>query len=269
MMNLTNGIRRGLLALMLWGLSQCVWARAQPIDYPALSAMVKAGKTLEFRQALVGKSVSDLSVEDRTSLMAQAIDGGHADIVTVLLGFGIDPNGLMKVEQSGQRAITTPLLLAVGARDGRAVAAALIADGADPNLAAGALLPLHFALSLGRKELANYLLDHGAQAGNVDGAGFTSLMELALGANDADPAALAMAQRLIAAGVNVNARGPQGATALRWAVLGAKRNLTQALLAAHADSNTANDKGETVLQLAIRKQFLEIAALLRDAGARP
>ena len=258
-----------LLALALCLSSPCLWARAQPIDYRVLSAMVKAGKTSDFEHALAGKSARDLNSEGRTLLMTQAIDGGHADILNILLRLGVDPNGLMQVEQSGQRVQVTPLLLAVSARDGRATAAVLIAAGADPNLGAEALLPLHLALSLGRLELAGDLLDHGAQAGKVDGSGFTALMELALGADDANSATATMAQRLVTAGVEVNARGPQGSTALRWAVLGSKSNLVKALLAAHADPNSANDKGETVLQLALRKQFAEIAALLRNAGARP
>jgi uncharacterized protein len=94
-------------------------------------------------------------------------------------------------------------------------------------------------------------------------------MELAPGGDDANPATLAMVRRLITASVEVNARGPQGMTALHWAVLAGKQNLVQALLAAHADPNTVHGQGETVLRLALHKQFAGIAVLLRTAGACP
>jgi len=246
---------RGLfLAIVLCMPSPCLWARAPSIDYPALLALVQAGKVDDLRRAL---------------LMMEAVGGGHADIVTLLLRWGLNPNQMLAVEEQGQQVKITPLLLAISDKTSLATLAALVEGGADPNLMAEGLAPLHFALSMNQLDAASYLLDHGASATKSDASGVTPLMQLALGANDIDPAAEVMAKRLIAASVDVNARGRNGLTALRWAVLGGKPNLVKVLLAAHADPNSANDKGETVLQVAMRKQYAEIVDLLLKAGAHP
>ncbi len=44
---------------------------------------------------------------------------------------------------------------------------------------------------MGHLDVAAHLLDHGASATLSDASGLTSLMELALGANDADPRLIA------------------------------------------------------------------------------
>lgn len=258
-----------LLALALCLSSLSLWARPQPIDYPALLALVKAGNVDDLRRELDARPIEGVSIKGRALLMMAAVGSGHADIVATLLRWGLNPNQMIAFEDQGGRAKITPLLLAIGEKNSLPTLTVLIDGGADTNLTAEGLAPLHFALSMGRLDAASYLLDHGALATTSDANGVTPLMELALGADDADPTTEAMAKRLIAAGTDVNARGRDGLTALRWAVLGGKPNLVKALLAAHADPNSANAKGETVLQVAMRKQFTEIVDLLLNAGAHP
>ena len=258
-----------LLALALCLSSPCLWARAQPIDFPALLTLIKAGKADDLRRALEARPVEEASLKGRALLMMEAAGGAHADSVAILLRWGVNPNQMLTVEQQGEQVKITPLLLAIGAKNSLPTLMVLVDGGADTNLMAEGLAPVHFALGMGRLDAVSYLLDHGASATTTDANGATSLMQLALGADDADPATEAIAKRLIAAGTDVNARGRGGLTALRWAVLGGKPNLVKVLLAAHADPNTANDKGETVLQVAMRKQFTEIVDLLLNAGARP
>lgn len=199
--------------------------------------------------------------------MGVAVANAKPAAVETLMDWGIPPDTALPFKQQGEAYEVTPLLYAISARAGLPTVKALVRRGAGP---AAGLLPLNFAVSLRQYDVAAYLLDEGANAKAADETSRTTpLMELATTADDTAPEPSAIAQHLLRAGADPNARGLQGVTALRFAVLGGKRRLVQTLLAAGADPNTTNDKGETVLQLARRKQFGDIVALLQAAGARP
>jgi uncharacterized protein len=72
---------------------------------------------------------------------------------------------------------------------------------------------------------------------------------------------------LIAAGADVNAHNELGTFALREAALIGSAPIIDALLAAGADPNDANPEGETPLMVAARTGRVEAARLLLDAGA--
>ncbi len=84
-----------------------LWARAEPIDYPALLALVQAGDADALRHALETRPIEHASIKGRALLMMEAAGGGHADIVKL-----------------------TPLLLALGTKSSLTIVAALVERGA-------------------------------------------------------------------------------------------------------------------------------------------
>ena len=74
---------------------------------------------------------------------------------------------------------------------------------------------------------------------------------------------------LLAQGVDVSARQPDGATALHWAAHHDDLETVQQLLAAGADAGAANDYGATPVWLAATNGNAAIIAALLDAGADP
>lgn len=74
---------------------------------------------------------------------------------------------------------------------------------------------------------------------------------------------------LLAAGADVDARQPDGATALHWAAHHDDLETVQRLLAAGADARAANDYGATPVWLAATNGNAAIVAALLDAGADP
>jgi hypothetical protein len=79
---------------------------------------------------------------------------------------------------------------------------------------------------------------------------------------------MARVRQLIGAGALVNARGPNGATALEYAVRRLKKQeeMVSALIAAGADVNLADESGETALMFA-GYTGIKVAELLLAAGA--
>tara|TARA_B100000900_G_C20474912_1_gene672971 strand:- start:205 stop:1074 length:870 start_codon:yes stop_codon:yes gene_type:complete len=76
-----------------------------------------------------------------------------------------------------------------------------------------------------------------------------------------------IAQALVAAGADVNARDKNGDTALLLASMNGHTETAQALVAAGADKNARNKHGDTGLILASGKGHTETARALIDAGA--
>ena len=77
------------------------------------------------------------------------------------------------------------------------------------------------------------------------------------------------ANALLAAGTDVNAAQPDGATALHWAVHREDVETARALIRAGADVGAANDLGVTPLLMACRRGHGGLAARLLAAGADP
>lgn len=74
---------------------------------------------------------------------------------------------------------------------------------------------------------------------------------------------------LLAQGADVNARQPDGATALHWAVHRDDLDTVRQLLAAGGDAGAANDYGATPVWLAATNGNAAAVAALLDAGADP
>jgi uncharacterized protein len=75
--------------------------------------------------------------------------------------------------------------------------------------------------------------------------------------------------QLLAQKADIDAKAPDGATALSWAVFLDLQGMAEKLIAAGAKVNTANDYGETPLTLAIANRNAGLAEKLLKAGADP
>ena len=151
----------------------------------------------------------------------------------------------------------------------------LLRAGADLNV--GGIVgetPLLTAACQNRVDIVEILLNAGAQVDTRDRVyGGTPLVECAEQSNTV------IVQRLLAAGADVNAADNTGRTVLIRAVDSDSANpeVVRMLLAAHANVNARAKNGQTALSTAMRRasmnsalneRFLEIAELLRQAGAR-
>ena len=84
--------------------------------------------------------------------------------------------------------------------------------------------------------------------------------------HDGDSATL---KKLLKAGADPRARGPDGEPLLFAAVWTGNRDIVRRLLAAGADPNARSRSGETVLMRAIRPKMVQIVQLLLHRGADP
>ncbi len=124
--------------------------------------------------------------------------------------------------------------------------------------------PLHLAAFFGHPELANALLDRGAQidARSTNAMKNTPLHAAAAGAH-AD-----LVQLLAKRGADVNARQEGGWTALHSAAQAGNRALVEALLASGADVNARASNNQGALDLALSQGHQEVASLLEELGAK-
>ena len=208
-------------------------------------------------------------------------------LALALLDRGADPFA----DHGGQ----LPLLLALRLGWNR-LARRLLEDGGNPNRAdARGLAPLHMAAALGSLDIARTLLRLGARPGMRAADGQTALgTALASGhrelagwldwrgwphpgrrLRDGDLAAAAACgdadalERLLAFGLDVDARDAQGCTALLRASGAGHVEGVRKLLAAGADTAIASENGATPLSAAVRMGHAGIIDLLLAAGADP
>ena len=117
---------------------------------------------------------------------------------------------------------------------------------------------------LGFALAAALLASPGDAAGQSGAASGAPPLIAALRAGDG-----AAVRALLATGVDVNARQPDGATALHWAVHREDVETGERLLRAGADAGAANDLGVTPLLMACRRGHGALVGHLLAAGADP
>lgn len=264
--------KRLSLMFLLLCMQQTNYANARTApDYKQLVSYIKQGQVSLLRQALQGKAREDINLSGRVVLISSAISNQQPDAIDALVDWGIDVNRTLPQREGNESFTTTPLLYAISGKAGLPVVERLVKRGADVNKASESLLPLNFALSLRQYEVASFLLDKGANPNGVDGLSqMTPLIELIISAQEADGAEpLTIAKRLLKTGASIEARPIRGSTPLGFAVLGGKIEMVRFLLEQGANPNAKNAKGESLLIVASRKQREDIAALLRQYGAKP
>ena len=269
-----NGSPRMVEALLTAGADV---TSTRPTGETVLMTCSRSGSVDGVRQLLAhGADVGAREHRQGQTALMWAAAQGHADVAHVLIERGADVHA--KTGEAG----FAPLLFAArnGARD---VARILLAEGADIDQAASdGTNALVAATIMGHWELAQYLLEHGADP-NADGAGYTPLHWVA-GSWETDisgkygpdeyrwiagllPGKLELVKALLAHGANPNARikippprfgyvgvirkfDLRGATPLLLALTGGHLDIAHVLLAGGADPKPTTDDGTTPLMAA-------------------
>jgi ankyrin repeat protein len=159
-------------------------------------------------------------------------------------------------------------ILAAATAGDRAGVEAALAKGASVNAVDPLGLPvqttpLGIAAANGHKNIAEFLLDHGANVNGVDGLEQAPL-HMAAEHGSADVAKL-----LLDRGADVDARDVAGATPLGWAALWGQKVVASLLIARGALVNARALSGKTPLHLAAAAGKKELVALLLTHGADP
>ncbi len=142
----------------------------------------------------------------------------------------------------------TPLLWSL-AMSKREVATYLIAHGADVKASAGGVTPLHIAAALGMQDIAELLIAKGADVNAREDAGRTPLFGASVkGQKD-------MIELLVAKGADVNARSKDGKTALHVA---ASPEIVALLVAKGADANIKDNDGFTASDRQLRNKLSKV-----------
>ncbi len=124
--------------------------------------------------------------------------------------------------------------------------------------------PLHLAAFFGQADLANALLDRGADVNSrsTNAMKNTPLHAAAAGGQ------IKIVDLLVKRGADVNARQEGGWTALHAAAQSGNREMVEVLLANGADVNARASNNQGALDLALSKGHQEVAALLEELGAK-
>jgi ankyrin repeat protein len=114
---------------------------------------------------------------------------------------------------------------------------------------------LHEAALKGRVEVAQVLLDHGANAKLETDEGETALHLVSRGEYDSQEQGVGTARLLLERGVDVNARRKDGWTSLHWAAFKGRLEVAQVLLDHGANANMETKRGETALHIVSRGEY--------------
>lgn len=211
-------------------------------DVQAVESLLAGGADVNAKRWYIGNTPVQLAAEN-----------GHANIVALLLDAGAkdDPADI--------------LFLAIEKKQKSVVELALARGISQAHLE----LALGVALAQSQLDVAVLLI---AQGANVNKMGLTNITALMLAAVDKN---VEIVRQLLDKGADVNARTPEGGTALQFAFFEdgkeARRDLVELLLAKGANINAATDSGTTPLWAAYtvnrRDLRLELMKLLLDRGA--
>jgi len=214
------------------------------------------------------------------TLLHMAAMEGQPKVADLLLARGADPN-----VRSGADGLT-PLHVAV-ARADLQLAQVLLDGGADPGAGdAEETPPLYYALVLGHREAARYLLANGAEhdAYSAAAMGDVEALEEALQHNPqsvfqrmnpfgtplqwaARFGKLETAKALLQQESDPNARGLAGRTPLHMAAAGGHAATVRLLLSHGAELQAQDEERATALHLAAEEGHSAVAELLLEAGA--
>jgi uncharacterized protein len=182
----------------------------------------------------------------------RAIATDDARTVTGLLERGMDPD---TVNEKGEPALMT------AAREGApAVVKALIQARVKVNVKNGfGDTPIMIAALNGHLPVVKLLREAGAE---INRPGWTPLQYAAVNGHDA------VIEYLLLSGADLALVAPNGVTPLMLAVHANKAETVKLLIGYGFDVSARNDKGETALAWAQRREYKEIEQILRRAGAK-
>jgi ankyrin repeat protein len=275
-----------VLMILLLTVSLITTGNAQDIWTAAKEGQVDEVRKLLAEQPELVKAADD---NGKTALHFAA-EKGHRQVAEILLAAGADidaPNAsqytpLHYAVFGGQSAMCELLIekganveaqnkfgltpLFVAAERGNLEAAKIfVANGADANAVSPYFgTPLHRAVFMGHGEVFALLLDNGAAVTQQNSTG-TVLHTAAIRGR------LDMARLLLERGADVNCANDQGIIPLYYALsVGHERSgdLAMLFIANGADVNATTNDGESVLALAVRLGYADVAAALLKKGAR-
>ena len=243
-------------------------------------------KALNF-ETLLFKTITEVQNQYRASI----------NIIELLVYVGADINAQKMVYGTCIR--TTPLIMAIVVT-GLDLVKLLIKLGADPNVRVEKVhSALIFSTMYCNYEIADYLLNHGADVNIRDNYGDTALMYCSFGTGRADIAELLLqhgadvniqngdgltvlmhsciegfidiVKLVLRYDADVNIRDNDGMTALMHScrIKNADINIVKLLLKHDADVDVQDNGGRTALIIAINGGHLDIAELLLQHGANP
>jgi cytohesin len=228
-------------------------------DMPALKLLLASGAPADINTNVTGDFWQIPGVirgsGGNVTPLAAAVSQRHADAVVELIRAKADPNG--------STPYASPLI--VSALGDAPTLKALLEGGADPNRPdLGGMPPLMFAVTKGFQPAVELLLAYKADP-NVGGTQYrwNPLQEAA------QTGSKGIAEVLLKAGADVNAKAKDGWTPLHIAVSREQREVGELLLANHADPNAKNNEGQTPLHLAVQSGQRELAELLLANKADP
>ncbi|KAI8493684.1 hypothetical protein Bbelb_286050 [Branchiostoma belcheri] len=204
-----------------------------------------------------GVQVNTENSEGETPLW-DAVRGGHANIVTLLLQKGADLGaGANTASGIGQT------LLQLAAQSGNAEIVGMLTkaeadlDKADDE----GRTPLFLAAESGNAEMVSILIQAGADLNKADSMGRTPLWAAAENGH------AEVVSILIQAGADLDTAGVLGRTPLWVAAKRKHAEVVGILIQAGADLNNADDEGRTALWAAAEKGHAEVVSVLIQAGA--
>lgn len=233
-----NAFTFTLLGLFVCGLSfsQASNSTDQHID-------ASKSSDIEWIKQLIAEK-GDKKPENSTDQLIVATKSGDIELVQQLIAVegNLDLN-----KRSGYK---TPLITALY-YDQVEILRVFLDNGADPNLVSGPsnFHPLEFAIRKGSAEMAELLINYGAQVDFRSGYGETLLFHAVL-PNDAG-----VAKVLLESGADVNATSFCGFTPLMYASLMGNEPLMEALFEGGANVNIKTPHGIQALHIAARGGF--------------
>ena len=209
----------------------------------AISYLVKSG------------AATDVTDHDGKTPLHYAASEGHRDVVEVLLKTSADFNA----QDSGLR---TSIHIAAYERHLEAVKA-LAEKGADLQiLDEDGWSPLHAAAD--SVDVAEYLINHGAQVNEAEKNGNTPLILAALWCQES----VSVVEALLNHRAAVNQGNERGETALHCAAQNGNEQLTKILLKAGALVDQEDAEGMTELHVATKRGYVKVVQTLIYHGAK-
>lgn len=215
-------------------------------DPEAVAALVSAGADIRYKREHGYDALLD-AVHGRDV----ARDPRLLDLLALLVGYGVNLNGISTYQESGLRVLSH-----IGRFDAVRL---LLAAGADRGQLQWT--PLIEAVALGTLADVERLARDGAPLEDTDWWSRTAWLVALLGGD------LAKARLLRKVGADVDARGRCGATPLSYAIEGHHPDMVRWLLEIGQDVEQTDDFGTTPLMAAVNGADLECVQVLLAAGA--
>jgi hypothetical protein len=227
---------------LLWAATEVTealgWASQPPAPAP-LHVAVKDGDVTEVRRLIdEGAGVNGFCFSAVGTPLGIAARHGHLEVAQLLIDRGADVNAECPLREAAKL-------------NRLEIAELLLHNGADPKAA------LYAAASAGHLQMIELFVENGLELGQ-DVEDHSMTIAAFEGHKD-------VVVYLLANGLDVNARGFEGRTALYSAAMCGHVEVVRVLLAAGADLTIPNYSGETPLAAAKLRDYADIVVLLEQA----